>query len=110
MNLGDVNKGAVILIVLLLFGAGGYLWYTQMYKPAVLERDSAKSAEQTAATSLEQAKAELAAAKKRIEDAKTEGAKLDDSVARIAKARTAIPDKRLIDDAAIVLMDLADRS
>lgn len=110
MSLGEINKGAVALILVLLFGAGGYLWFTQMYKPAVAARAAAQAEVSTAQASLDEVKLQLAAAQKRIEEAKVEGAKTDDSVARIAKARTAVPDKKLIDDAAIVLMDMADRS
>lgn len=110
MNLGEVNKGAVILIVVLLLGAGGYLWWSQMYKPAVAARTAAQGQETAAQGELAAAKSKLAAAQKAIDDAKAENGKPDDSVARVQLARKAIPSKRLIDDAAIVLTDLADRS
>lgn len=110
MNIGEVNKGAIALIMVLLIGAGGFLWYSRMYSPAVeartLAQDGATAAEATLAT----AKQELAAAQQQVEDSKKESAKLDDSVHRLAKARTAIPSKDQLDDAALVLVELAGRS
>ena len=110
MSLGEINKGVVALLLALVLGAGGYLWYSQMYKPAVAERVTAQAAATTAQSGLAAAKAELEAAQKRIDDAKRGDGKVDDSVPRLAKARTAVPDEALVDDATIVLMDFADRS
>lgn len=110
MNLAEINKGAVALLMVLLLGAGGYLWYSMLYKPADAARLQAKQAASAAETSLSAAQQELAAAQARVEESKKDSARLDDSVARLAKARTAIPTKKLIDDAAIVLVELAQRS
>ncbi len=110
MNIGEVNKGAIALILVLLLGAGGYLWYSQMYKPAVAAKLVAETGEKTAQDGLSAAKTKLAAAQKAIEDAKAENGKPDDSVARVQLARKAVPPAKLIDDAAIVLMDLARRA
>lgn len=110
MNVGEINKGAIMLILVLLVGAGGFLWYQQMYKPAVAERVSALAEKDTAQSSLAQAQSALAAAQQRLEDSKKDASKLDDSVSRVQLARKAVPDKDLIDDAAIVLMDLAEQA
>jgi hypothetical protein len=110
MNLGEINKGAVVLIVALLFGAAGYLWYSMLYKPAVSSKTAAITAATAAEASLASAKQQLAAAQQAIDDAKKETSKLDDSVARLAKARSAIPSDKLIDDAAIAHMEYAERS
>ncbi len=110
MNVGEINKGAIVLIVVLLLGAGGYLWYSQMYTPAVEARTAAEATETAAQGELAAAKSKLAAAQKAIEDAKAENGKPDDSVARVQLARKAVPPKKLIDDAMIVLDDLAGRS
>lgn len=108
--MGEVNKGAVALLLVLVLGAGGYLWYMQMYKPAVASKAAAETAATTAEASLSQAQQELNAAKEQIEAAKKESGKVDGAVSRLSKARTAIPAKDLIDDAAIVLMEHAERS
>ncbi|MCW2920185.1 MAG: hypothetical protein JWL76_59 [Thermoleophilia bacterium] len=110
MNIGELNKGAVALILVLLLGAGGFLWYSQMYKPAVAAQVTAKTNEKLAQDTLSAAKTKLAAAQKAIEDAKSANSAPDDSVARVQLARKAVPPKKLIDDAAIVLMDLARRA
>lgn len=110
MSVGEVNKGAVALLMVLLLGAGGYLWYAMLYKPADAARQQAQDAATAAEASLTAAHQELEAAQQRVEESKKDSAKLDDSVARLAKARTAIPTKKLIDDAAIVLVELAQRS
>jgi hypothetical protein len=110
MNLGEVNKGAVIVIILLLFGAGGYLWWKMLYTPAVAARDASAQAATAAETELTAAKQRLSQAQQQAEEAKKEVAKLDDSVARLAKSRTAIPPERLIDDATITLVEYADRA
>lgn len=110
MTLGEINKGAVALLVALVLGAGGYLWYSFMYKPAVAEQTTAKTAADTAAQDLAAAQAELRAAQERIEQSKKDAGKLDDSVSKVALSRMAIPADPLIDDAAVVLTKLADRS
>ncbi len=110
MNIGDLNKGAVALILVLLLGAGGYLWYSQMYTPAVAAKTAAVATEKTAQDGLNEAKSRLAAAQKAIEDAKKANSAPDDSVARVQLARKAVPPAKLIDDAAIVLMDIARRA
>jgi hypothetical protein len=81
-----------------------------MYKPAVAAQVTAKAGEKTAQDTLAAAKTKLAAAQKAIEDAKSANSAPDDSVARVQLARKAVPPKKLIDDAAIVLMDLARRA
>lgn len=106
----EVNKGAIALIMVLIVGAGGYLWYTMPYAGAKEQLVAAQTAKQTADTGLQAAQSELAAAQKRVEDAKSEASKLDDSVSRLQLASKAVPGKELVDDAAIVLMDLADQS
>ena len=108
--MSDSNKAAIALILVLLFGAGGYLWYSQMYKPAVAERLMAEGAKGTAEAELQTAQGELEAAQQQIEQSKQELSKLDDSVPRVQLARKAVPNAALIDDAAIVLMDLADQA
>jgi hypothetical protein len=108
MSLGEVNRGAVLLIIVLLIGASGYLWYSQLYTPAVAEQATAKTTADTAAAGLTAAQQELAAATERVEQSKKDAGAVDDSVSRLALARKAIPTKDLIDDAAIVLMDLAN--
>lgn len=110
MNVGEVNKGAIILILVLMLGAGGYLWYTMMYKPAVSTRDTAMQSQTAAEQDLAAAKTELASAQQRVEDSKQEASKADDSVQRLQLARKAVPADKYIDDAAIVLMDIADQS
>jgi hypothetical protein len=108
--MGEINKGAVVLIVVLLFGAGGYLWMQFLYKPAVEQRDAAKMAETQAQSALDQANARLATAQAQVEASKNAANETDDSVSRVQLARKAVPNEQLIDDAAIVLMDLASRS
>lgn len=110
MSVGEVNKGAVALLMVLLLCAGGYVWYSMLYKPADAARKQAQDTATAAEASLTAAQQELEAAQQRVEESKKDSAKLDDSVARLAKARTAIPTKKLIDDAAIVLVELAQRS
>lgn len=110
MNIGELNKGAIALILLLLLGAGGYLWYSQMYTPAVAAKTAAQTSEKTAQDALNEAKSKLAAAQQAIDEAKKANSAPDDSVARVQLARKAVPPNKLIDDAAIVLMDLARRS
>ena len=110
MSLGEINKGAVALILVLLLGAGGYLWYSQMYTPAVAAKTAAMASEKTAQDGLAAAKSKLAEAQKAIEDSKKANSAPDDSVARVQLARKAVPPEKLIDDAAIVLMDLARRA
>ncbi len=108
--MSEVNKGAVGLIVVLLLGAAGYLWFQQLYKPAVEKRTSALAAATTADSELQKAKSDLAAAQQQAEEAKKEASKPDKSVAEVQVGTKAIPQKPLIDDAAIVLMDLADQA
>lgn len=108
--MGEINKGAIALIVVLLFGAGGYLWYSMMYTPAVAEKTTALAAQQQAQSTLQAAQSKLAAAQQEVEESKKEAGKPDTSVAEVQVARKAVPNERLIDDAAIVLMDIADRS
>jgi hypothetical protein len=108
--MGEINKGAIALIVLLLFGAGGYLWYSMMYTPAVEEKTTALAAQQQAQSTLQAAQSKLAAAQQEVEESKKAAGKPDTSVAEVQVARKAVPNERLIDDAAIVLMDIADRS
>jgi hypothetical protein len=96
--------------VVLLLGAAGYLWFTQMYKPAVTDRDSATASATSAEGELQKAKADLAAAQQQADQAKDEAAKPDDSVQRVMVAHKAIPQKELVDDAAIVLVDLANQA
>lgn len=110
MNIGEINKGAVALILVLLLGAGSFLWWDRMYKPAVAAKVTATASEKTAQDGLAAAKTKLAAAQKAIEDAKSANSAPDDSVARVQLARKAVPPDKLIDDAAIVLMDLARRA
>jgi hypothetical protein len=110
MNIGEVNKGAIVAIIVLLLGAGGYLWYSQMYTPALDKQKFAVTSEKTAQDGLAAAKAKLTAAQQAIENAKKENGKPDDSVPRVQLARKAVPPAKLIDDAAIVLMDLARRA
>ncbi len=110
MSIGEINKGAIALILVMLLGAGGYLWHTQMYKPAVELKTAAAVEEQTAQDGLATAKSKLAAAQQAIEEAKKQDAKPDPSVAQLQLATKAVPRKKLIDDAAIVLMDLARRA
>lgn len=106
----EVNKGAIALLMVLIVGAGGYLWYTMPYAGAKEQLVAAQAAKQTADTGLQAAQSELAAAQKRVEDAKADAGKLDDSVSRLQLATKAVPGKELVDDAAIVLMELADQS
>jgi hypothetical protein len=108
--MGEINKGAIALIVVLLFGAGGYLWYSMMYTPAVAEKTTALAAQQQAQSTLQAAQSKLAAAQQEVEESKKEAGKPDTAVAEVQVARKAVPNERLIDDAAIVLMDIADRS
>jgi hypothetical protein len=110
MTLGEINRGAVALVLVLLLGAGGYLWFNMMYKPAVAAQKQATEQASAAEAQLATAKQQLAEAQQKVEDSKKEASKVDDSVARLAKARTAIPDQKLIDDAAIVLVEEAQRS
>lgn len=110
MSVGEINKGAIALLLVLVLGAAGYLWFTQMYQPAVEERTLAEQSASTAEATLASARQQLADAQQRIEDAKKESAKLDDSVPKLALARAAVPDRKLLDDAAIVLVEMADRS
>ncbi len=108
--MSDQNKVAIALILVLLFGAGGYLWYSQMYKPAVAERVAAQASQASAEAARDAAQQELETAQQQIEENRKELAKPDDSVARVQLARKAVPNDTLIDDAAIVLMDLADQA
>lgn len=108
--MGEINKGVVALLIVLIFGAAGYMWYTMLYKPAVADRVTAAGEQQTAESALAAAKVELANAQKAIEEAKNEASKPDVSVAKVQLARKAVPNKRLIDDASIVLTDIARRS
>jgi len=110
MNIGELNKGAIALILVLLVGAGGYLWYSMLYKPAVAKQTAAIAAEKTAQDGLADAKSRLAAAETQLQENKKANSASDDSVARLQLARKAVPEKKLIDDAAIVLMDLARRA
>jgi hypothetical protein len=110
MTLGEINKGVVALLVVIVIAAGGFLWYKQMYTPAVADRATAKAEADTAQQSLDQAQAALAAAQQQLEASKQDASKLDDSVPRVQLARKAVPDKELVDDAAIVLMDLATQA
>jgi hypothetical protein len=110
VSLGDVNKGTVLLLLVLVCGAAGYLWYSQLYKPAVAERVAATAAASTADQGLVAARAQLEEAQRRLEAQKQEAGAVDDSVSRLNIARAAIPPQELIDDAAIVLGDMAERS
>lgn len=110
MSMGEINKGAIALILALLVGAAGYLWYSQLYTPAVTKKTAAATTEKTAQDGLAAAKTKLASAQKAIEDSKKANSAPDDSVARVQLARKAVPPAKLIDDAAIVLMDLARRA
>ncbi|MCW2925761.1 MAG: hypothetical protein JWM98_3165 [Thermoleophilia bacterium] len=110
MNIGEINKGAVALILVLLFGAGGYLWWSQMYKPAVAAKAVAVTASATAEQGLAAANTDLAKAQQRIDDSKKENAKADDSLARLQIARSGVPSEELLDDAAIVLDNMAKAS
>jgi hypothetical protein len=81
-----------------------------MYKPAVAAKVAAATTEKTAQDGLAAAKTKLAAAQTALENAKKANGAPDDSVARVQLARKAVPPDKLIDDAAIVLMDLARRA
>jgi hypothetical protein len=108
--MGEINKGAVAGLILLLFAAGGYMWWQMLYKPAVADLAVARTTESQAQTALEQANQQLLKAQQQIEESKNAAKETDDSVSRVQLARKAVPNERLIDDAAIVLMDLASRS
>lgn len=111
MNVGELNKGVVALLVVMLLGAAGYLWNMQLYKPALAAKETAVASQTAAQQSLSQAQQQLRDAQQRIEEAKKGAAgKVDDSVARLSKATAAVPTKKLLDDATIVLQDFADRS
>lgn len=110
MSLGDVNKGAIGLILVLLLGAGGYLWYSMLYTPAVTEKANAEAAEATAQQGLAAAKSELTQAQQRIEDSKKESSKPDPSLSKLSIARAAVPPEEVIDDAALVLGEIAERT
>lgn len=110
MTLGENNKAVFLLLAVLVLGAGGYLWWMKMYKPAVAARVTAISASQASEQSLQQAEAELKTAQEQVDALKSDAGKADDSVARVTLTRNAIPDTTNIGDAAIVLKHLADRS
>lgn len=104
------NRNMLILLAVVALAAGGYLWFSQMYQPAVAERTAAQVMADTAQQGLTTAQSELGLAEKNIEASKSASAKSDDSVARLTLARQAIPDKPYVDDAAVVLNRIAERS
>lgn len=110
MTVGEINKNMMALLGVLLMAAIGYVWYTMLYKPAVENRNAATASEATAQADLATANSELAAAEQQLASQKAGLAKPDDSVSRAAIARTAVPDKELLDDATVVLKDFADRA
>lgn len=110
MSVGEINKGVVALLLALIIGAAGFMWYTKMYKPAVAERVAAEATASTAQQGLAAKKAELVAAQKTLDDAKDDASGPDESVARVAKAGSAVPDKPLVDDANLVLTKIAEKA
>ncbi|MBC7462579.1 MAG: hypothetical protein H7287_14585, partial [Thermoleophilia bacterium] len=99
-----------ILLAALVLGAGGYLWWMKMYKPAVAARATAITASQSSQQALQQAQSEQKSAQAQVDALKSASSKADESVARVTLLRSAIPDKSNLGDAAIVLKHLADRS
>lgn len=110
MSLGEVNKGVIVLILVLVLGAGGYLWYSQMYTPAVEARVAAKAQADTAQQGLDAAKAELTKAQETLEQQNDKAKEANDAVARLQLARQTVPAKALVDDSNLVIGSVADRT
>lgn len=110
-QLAQINRTVVGLLLVLVLGAGGFLWWQFMYKPAVVTRDAAQASASSAQATLDDARGRLAAAQQQVDEAKKQsGGVLDDSIARLQLAQEAITPKPFIDDAALVLTRFADRS
>jgi hypothetical protein len=110
MTLGDNNRAAIVLILVLVLGASGYLWFTKMYQPAVAANVAAKAATDTATQQLTAAQADLKKATDTAAAQKSAAGKPDDSVARLALVQQAVSNKTNLGDATIVLKHIADRS
>ena len=110
MKAGEINKGAVILLLVFVVGAAGYLWYKQLYTPAVAARVAAKAQADSAQQELQAAQADLQRAQDTLAQQKSAAGKPDDAVSRLQLASQAVPNKPRIDEAALVLEHLAKRS
>lgn len=110
-QLAQVNRTVVALVLVLVVGAGGFIWWQFMYKPAVAARDSAQMTASAAQATLSDAQGRLATAQQQVDEAKkADGGKLDESIARLQLTQEAITPKAHIDDAAVVLSKFADQS
>lgn len=110
-QLAQVNRTVVALVLVLVVGAGGFIWWQFMYKPAVAARDSAQTTASAAQATLSDAQGRLATAQQQVDEAKkADGGKLDESIARLQLTQEAITPKAHIDDAAVVLSKFADQS
>ena len=103
-QLAQVNRTVVALVLVLVVGGSGFVWWQFLYKPAVANRDSAQMTASAAQASLADARGRLATAQQQVDEAKkSNGGKLDESIARLQLAQQAITPKAYIDDAAVVL-------
>lgn len=110
-QLEQLNRTVVALVLVLVLGGGGFVWWQFMYKPAVAARDSAQATASAAEATLADARGRLATAQQQVDEAKkANGGKVDESIARLQLAQEAITPKAAIDDAAVVLSRYADRS
>lgn len=110
MTVGELNAKTIALLAVLVLGGAGYLWYSQLYAPAVVERDGAAAQltgirQQLATTEAELTRLEGEAAGDGADDAGSR-----EAVGKIVVTRTAIPEERQLGEAALVLTSLAERS
>ena len=89
LEVGEVNPKVFAVLGVLAVMAGGYMWYSKMYTPAVASLAAAQSAMQTSAQTLDGNKKKLDAMKV----AATDKPKTDDpkAMAEIAVAKLAFP-------------------
>lgn len=108
--MGEINKGVIALIGVLALAAASFLWYSKMYKPAVLARTTAQTTLDSAEQDQQKAKAELAAASANLDAESKKAVAPKDAVVKTAIARTAIPPDGNIGDASVVIEELAQKS
>jgi hypothetical protein len=105
VTVGDVNKNTLAVLGLLLMAGLGFLWYSQMYKPAVAAKVAAVAESDKAAENLRALQAQLDAAKEGDGNGQTAAEK--QALSKILIEQGTIPNKEEKEEGLIAIGRLA---
>lgn len=104
MKIGEINRSMALVLGVLVLAAGGWSWYSMLYKPAT---ESAAAARATR----ESAQAQLDDAQRRLEEAtKDDGGVDKQDVAKVQLLQKAIPKRHQKQEAIIIIDKVAKQT